>query len=41
MKKDKRDQNGFSRRDFIKTTATGASAAAVKSTAHKPDVTDR
>ena len=23
MKKDKRDQSGFSRRDFIKTTATG------------------
>jgi succinate dehydrogenase/fumarate reductase flavoprotein subunit len=29
MKKDKRDQNGFSRRDFIKTTATGAGAAAL------------
>jgi succinate dehydrogenase/fumarate reductase flavoprotein subunit len=29
MKKDKRDQNRFSRRDFIKTTATGAGAAAI------------
>jgi len=29
MKKDKREQNGFSRRDFIKTTATGAGAAAL------------
>ncbi len=29
MKKDKRDQNSFSRRDFIKTTATGAGAAAL------------
>jgi succinate dehydrogenase/fumarate reductase flavoprotein subunit len=29
MKKDKRDRNGFSRRDFIKTTATGAGAAAL------------
>src|SRR5580693_4467561 len=29
MKKDKLDKNGFSRRDFIKTTATGAGAAAL------------
>jgi hypothetical protein len=29
MKKDKRDQNNFSRREFIKTTATGAGAAAL------------
>jgi len=29
MKKAKRDQNGFSRRDFIKSTATGAGAAAL------------
>jgi hypothetical protein len=29
MKKDKQDQNAFSRRDFIKTTATGAGAAAL------------
>ena len=29
MKKDKREQNGFSRRGFIKTTATGAGAAAL------------
>jgi succinate dehydrogenase/fumarate reductase flavoprotein subunit len=29
MKKDKRDQNNVSRRDFIKTTATGAGAAAL------------
>ena len=29
MKRDKQDQNGFSRRDFIKTTATGAGAAAL------------
>jgi succinate dehydrogenase/fumarate reductase flavoprotein subunit len=29
MKKDKRNQSGVSRRDFIKTTATGAGAAAL------------
>src|SRR5258708_38581679 len=29
MKRDKRDQHGFSRRDFIKSTATGAGAAAL------------
>lgn len=29
MKRDKKDQNKFSRRDFIKTTATGAGAAAL------------
>ena len=29
MKREKRDQNGFSRRDFLKTTATGAGAAAL------------
>src|ERR1700688_5329488 len=29
MKRDQRDQNGFSRRDFIKSTATGAAAAAL------------
>jgi len=29
MKKDRQDQNAFSRRDFIKTTATGAGAAAL------------
>ena len=29
MKKDKQDQNGVSRRDFIKSTATGAGAAAL------------
>jgi len=29
MKKDRRDQNAFSRRDFIKTTATGAGVAAL------------
>ena len=29
MKKDKRDQKNFSRRDFIKSTATGAGAAAL------------
>jgi heterodisulfide reductase subunit A-like polyferredoxin len=29
MKRDKRDQNSFSRRDFIKTAATGAGAAAL------------
>src|SRR5580658_5809675 len=29
MKKDKQDQNNVSRRDFIKTTATGAGAAAL------------
>src|SRR6202035_3324147 len=29
MKRDKKDQNGFSRRDFIKATATGAGAAAL------------
>src|ERR1019366_1783120 len=29
MKRIKQDQNGFSRRDFIKTTATGAGAAAL------------
>jgi hypothetical protein len=29
MKRDKQDTNGFSRRDFIKTTATGAGAAAL------------
>jgi hypothetical protein len=29
MKRDSRDQNGFSRRDFVKTTAMGAGAAAL------------
>ncbi|MBZ5699837.1 MAG: FAD-dependent oxidoreductase [Acidobacteriia bacterium] len=29
MKRDRRDQKGFSRRDFIKTTAAGAGAAAL------------
>src|SRR3984957_15338764 len=29
MKRDQRDRNSFSRRDFIKTTATGAGAAAL------------
>ena len=29
MKREKREQNGFSRRDFIKSTATGAGAAAL------------
>ena len=29
MKRNRRDQNGFSRRDFIKTTAAGAGAAAL------------
>ena len=31
MKKDRQDQNGVSRRDFIKTTATGTGAAALAS----------